>query len=49
MQMWKSTNIFDFETKGFTLKHCLIFEIYAPKVYKMFVYKHAETIEYVKK
>ena len=27
----------------------LFFEIYAPKIYEMLVYKHTETIEYVKK
>ena len=26
-----------------------LFEIYAPEIYEMFVYKHIETIEYVKK
>ena len=25
------------------------FEIYAPEIYEMYVYKHTETIEYVKK
>ena len=25
------------------------FAVYAPKIYKMFVYKHTETIEYAKK
>ena len=25
------------------------FEIYAPEIYEMFVYKHTETIEYVHK
>ena len=27
----------------------LIFEVYAPQTYDMFVYKHTETMEYVKK
>ena len=26
----------------------LLFEIYAPEIYEKFVYKHTETIEYVK-
>ena len=30
-------------------KTVLIFEIYAPKIYEMFIYKHTETIEYIKK
>ena len=45
MQIWKSANIFVFVWKqyveDFTLKQ--IFEIY-----EKFVYKHSETIEYVK-
>ena len=41
MQIWKSANIF-------TLKHLLLFEIYAQKIWEKFVYKHSETIEYVK-
>ena len=27
----------------------LLFEIYAPEIYEMVVYKHTETIEYLKK
>ena len=27
----------------------LLFEIYAPEKYEMFLYKHTETTEYVKK
>ena len=34
--------------KDFTLKHLLIFEIYTRKLCEKFVYKHLETIEYVK-
>ena len=33
------------------VSHCntvFFFEIYAPGIYEMFVYKHTETIEYVK-
>ena len=26
----------------------VIFDLYAPEIYEMFVYKHTETIEYVK-
>ena len=33
---------------GFTLKHLLLFEICAREIYEKFVYKHSETIEYVK-
>ena len=29
--------------------HHLLFELPTPKIYEMFVYKHTETIEYVKK
>ena len=47
MQIRKSINTFCAD--GFALKYCLPFEIYAPEIYEMFVYKHAETIEYVKK
>ena len=32
----------------FTLKHLLLFEICACKMCEKFVYKHSETIEYVK-
>ena len=31
------------------LKHLLLFEIYAREICKKIVYKHSETIEYVKK
>ena len=31
------------------VSHCLLFEIYSPKIYGMFVYKHTETIEHVEK
>ena len=52
MQIWKSANIFAFMWKQyvehFTLNHLLLFEICACKICKMFVYKHSETIEYVK-
>ena len=48
MQIWKSARIFVFIWKqcveDFTLKHLLLFEIC-----EKFVYKHSETIEYVKK
>ena len=35
--------------EGFTLLHLLFFEMYSPEIHEMFVYKHVETIEYVKK
>ena len=51
-QNWKSANIVIFVRKqyveNFTLKHLLLFEICVRKVYEKFVYKHSETIEYVK-
>ena len=40
MQIWKSEN--------FTLKHPLLFEICVCEIYEKIVYKHSETIEYVK-
>ena len=52
MQIWNSANIFVFTEKyyfeDFTLKHLLLFEICAREVCEKFVYKHSETIEYVK-
>ena len=52
MQIWKSANIFVFTWKqyveNFTLKHVLLFEIRAREIYEKFVYKHSETIEFVK-
>ena len=52
MQVWKSANTFVFIWKqyveDFTLKHLWIFEICAREIYEKFVYKHSETIEYVK-
>ena len=48
MQVWKSANIFVFiwkwDVEDFILIHIVLFE-----VCKKFVYKHSETIEYVKK
>ena len=47
-----SGNIFVFIQKkyveDFTLKHLLLFEICAREICEKFVYKHSETIEYVK-
>ena len=34
--------------EGFTLKHLLLFEIYAHKLCEKFVYKHSEAIKHVK-
>ena len=52
MHYWKSANIFAFiwkyYLKDFTLKHLLLSEICAREIYEKFVYKHSETIEYVK-
>ena len=52
IQIWKSANIFVFVWKwyveGFTLKHFLLFEIWAREICEKVVYKHSETIEYVK-
>ena len=35
--------------EDFTIKHLLLSEICAREIYEKFVYKHSETIEYVKK
>ena len=52
MQIWKSAYIFVFiwkqHVKNFTLKHLLFFETGAIEICEKFVYKHSETIEYVK-
>ena len=52
MQIWKSANIFVFIWKqyieNFTLKHFLLFQIWVREICEKFVYKHSETIEYVK-
>ena len=52
IQISKSANVFAFMWKeyveDFTLKHLILFEIMARKVCEKFVYKHSETIEYVK-
>ena len=52
MQMWKSANIivsmWKYYVEDFTLKHVLLFEICAREIFEKFVYKHSETIEYVK-
>ena len=52
MQIWKSVNIFVFIWKyyveEFTLKQLLLFEICPDEICKKFIYKHSETIEYVK-
>ena len=51
-QIWKSAKIFVFILKqydeDFILKNFLVFEICACEICKKFVYKHSETIEYVK-
>ena len=52
MQIWKSANIFIFiwkyHVEDFRLKHLLLFEICAHEIWEKFVYKHSETINYVK-
>ena len=52
MQIWKSGNMFAFIWKyaeDFAFKHVLFFEICAHEyVCEKFVYKHSETIEYIK-
>ena len=52
MQIWKSQNIFVFILKynveDFTLKHLLLFEICVREICEKFVYKHSETIKYIK-
>ena len=52
MQIWKAANIFVYlwkqYVKDLTLKQLLRFEICAREIDEMFVYKHSETIEYVK-
>ena len=52
MQIWKSANIFAFMWKkyveDFTLKHLLLSEICTREVCEKFVYKHSETLEFVK-
>ena len=52
MQIWKCANIFVFILKqyaqDFTLKYLLIFEIWAGEICEKLVYKHSETIGYVK-
>ena len=52
MQIWKSGNMFVFIWKyaeDFAFKHVLFFEICAHEyVCEKFVYKHSETIEYIK-
>ena len=53
MQIWKSPSMFLFIWKyypeNFASLILRILELYTRKVSKMFVYKHAETIEYVEK
>ena len=52
MQIWKSSNIFILTWKqydeDFTIKHLLLFEICVREICEKFVYRHSETIEYVK-
>ena len=55
MQIWKSANIFVFiwkwyieDSKDFTLKQPIFFEIYTHEICEKFLYKYSETIEYLK-
>ena len=52
MQIWKSTHAFVFTSKYYPENLAFlilrILELYTRKVCEMFVYKHTETIEYVK-
>ena len=36
------------KVEDFTFKHLLLFEICAREIREKFIYKHSETIEYVK-
>ena len=52
MQIWISTDIlssYENNTSKVLQWRPLIFEIYAPEIYEMCVYKYIETIEYYKK
>ena len=52
MQIWKSAKIFVFiweYVEDFKLKDFSLSEICACEISEKFVYKHSETIEYVKK
>ena len=53
MQIWKSTcmlvYILNWYPENFAFLILRILELFTHKVCKMFVYKHTETIEYVKK
>ena len=52
MQIWKSANAlssYEIYVEDFTLKDLLPFEICAREICEKFVYKHSETIGYVKK
>ena len=52
MQIWTSANVFVFiwkqDAEDFILKQLLLFEICTREKCEKFVYKHSETIEYVK-
>ena len=51
MQILKPANIFIFiwnYVEDFTLKHLFLFEICTPEICEKFVYKHSETIKYIK-
>ena len=46
--MTKNSFVAEATFKDFTLKYFLLFEICAREICEEFVYKHSETIEYVK-
>ena len=52
MQIWKSTHMFvcleKYCHENFAFLILAIFELLTRKVCEMFIYKHTETIEYVK-
>ena len=52
MQIWKSTYMFVFIWKYYPENFAFLilgtFELYTRKVCEMLIYKHTETIEYVK-
>ena len=53
MQIWKSFYMFQFRKKwypeNFAFLILRILELFIRKASEMFIYKHTETIEYVKK
>ena len=48
MKICQSLSSYENNVEDFLLKHLLLFEICAREICERFVYKHSETIEYVK-